>query len=181
VKSKQVNFFMLPEDASVFMRQVGDDHDLVFVPSRLSSPNVAEAARLPAALRFTGTNAADGAGSLIRKTDLANVITSHVASRNEWSVDVTRSLAIEFQCGFFDGTVLRRGRAYAVTAYYDERRELRAKDPAFIKSVDATLRSVKRMCRRLNSYYIGPAADEWMKENHGTLNVAGYEIRPEQP
>ena len=135
------------------------------------------AAFAPSDVRFSGTDPSAGTGYLVRRGDLAKVHTSPVVSRNEWSIDVVRSPGVEFMACFFDGTVLRRGRVYAVTTYYDETNALRSKEPESVNAVNGIMRAVKRMCRRLGSCYIGPAAEEWMKANNASMNVAGYEIR----
>lgn len=68
---------------------------------------------------------------LVRQSDIAGVSTIHVPSQNNWHIDELRSPVIEFNHCVHENNILRPGRLYYISDYYDKSGRLVRKAPDF--------------------------------------------------
>jgi hypothetical protein len=158
----QINFYISPKEMEQRLRNLGP---LAIIHSRsasaspriLTSLDVEEEGR-PWLFLF-----------LARPEDLRGVVLKNVPSQGYWIVDVLRSPAIEFTRCFFDGRILRRGRAYWVDGFYGDDQSWVDKGSAF-KSWAASARSaIKKHLKRHGTDYIGRDALSWLNSSGGQL------------
>lgn len=140
MKSQQVNFYLLPEEQRWFEEILFARRELVVV-RRLASPK---------GIVTTDSTIVKAMGEevltvyLSRPTDLQKIITREVPARDEWLVDLTQSPVVEFSRCYFDGQLLRRGRLYVVTHYYDEDSLLVEKSKEFVAWAKSLISTVKK-------------------------------------
>ena len=134
----QVNFFVLPADLPVIESAIRSAGDMCFLEDRTRT-------RQPAVL----DTLAFGPGEMghrqlgayiARDSDLAAVQTKFIAAQGYWLIEPAASPVIEFDRCFFDGYVLRRGRAYFASDLRF-RRELPGSD--FVRWGDRVLSRIK--------------------------------------
>jgi hypothetical protein len=69
-------------------------------------------------------------------------------SGNAWKIDVLRSPVVELSRCYFNGSILRVGRFYCDTGFYDERGEWIDKKRAFLEFVSRLFVVAKRTLHR---------------------------------
>lgn len=106
---------------------------------------------------------------LVRPDDLCRVVTKYIPVQNYWAVDVLKSPAIEFTRSFFDGKILRQGRAYYKDGFYGSDEAWVEKDSAFTKWAKSVFSTIKKTLRRQGTDYIGEDALAWLKSSGGKL------------
>jgi hypothetical protein len=109
--------------------------------------------------------------ALVRAADIADVVMAST-SPTRWTVDAARSPVIELKNSFFDGAVVRRGRAYYVDRYFlpDDGFEIaRERSGEFKVWARALFAAMKRSLTRVGSEYVGPRALEWAMRGEGML------------
>lgn len=106
----QVNFFMLPADLPGVEAAVRATADVCILQDRTPAPEPAEVATLAVEPGDVGRRPLTA--YIVRRRELGAVTTRFIAEQGHWVIDSSDSPVIEFTRCFFDGTVLRRGRAY---------------------------------------------------------------------
>lgn len=116
MKSKQINFYILPEEQEWFESQLRQQGEFVVIRdlSSLSAPELADSTVVhemgKERLRIY----------LARSSDVSCIVGRPIPAKSAWSIDEIRSPVVEFSRCYFDGrSLLRRGRLYVVTNYYD--------------------------------------------------------------
>jgi hypothetical protein len=160
----QVNFFATPDDVAQLEKQLGE-MDACILHDR--SPT-AQPRSLPG-LNFHESGQRLLFYFLVREEDLPKVVTEHVPAQGYWSVDVLRSPVVEFNSCYFDGKILRRGRVYYLDGFYDQDGLWVEKSEGFRSWAKQVLKTTKRILKRHQSDYIGPAALEWLARGEGKL------------
>ncbi len=87
------------------------------------------------------------------------MVMHYVDVQDYWTVDDLRSPVVEFTCSFYDGKVLRRGRAYYVDGYHEQGQGWIEKDASFKSWAKLVLDAIKKNLKRYMSDYIGPKVD----------------------
>jgi len=150
----QVNFFVLPGDLPAIEAAVLATGDVCFLEDRTLAP-------APAHVRFSPGD---------------------VTQWGYWVIDDAGSSVMEFFTGFFDGIVLRRGRAYFAS---DLRFRPQLPDPGFVKWGDLVLARIRKLLIRvpeISSFcYFSPAALQWIRQDGIAADKAGLEFRLAQP
>jgi hypothetical protein len=142
MNSRQVNFFLTAADQASLVRQFATREAFVVVQSLAQDDGV----------RLLKTVEIKEMGTEHLKVYLARP--SDVGSIQLNALDVVRSPVIEFVRCFHQGNLLRRGRLYFVTAYYDGS-VLTRKDHAFLEWANTFISTARRKLsrdRELQSY-----------------------------
>src|SRR5712692_10298591 len=115
MRSKQINFFLTAKDQSSLLEHFRSRGDFEIACSITygCSVDLLETAEV----REMGVEWLKV--YLVRPNDLDGVRLNYLPNQNYKTVDIVRSLAIEFDRCYHAGQQLRRGRLYFVTAYYD--------------------------------------------------------------
>lgn len=161
----QVNFFAAPSDIKALQRRIGEIEPMCLLHDR---SRVAEPRVLPS-LDFAEGGAPHLFYYVVRKIDLAEVVTEYVPAQGYWTIDVLRSPVVELDSCFFDGRILRRGRVYYVDGFYGPNDEWVEKAEGFRSWAKRVLKVTKKGFKRHDSDYIGAAASEWLAEAAGKL------------
>lgn len=157
MRSQQVNFYLLPEEQEWFESQLRSCGDLVVIrkPASPEDSIVADST----IIRAMGRE--DVRVYLSRRQDLPQIDVRAIPSRNSWSIDELRSPVVEFSRCYFDGQLLRRGRLYVITHYYDENSLLVEKQKSFVNWAKTLISTTKKtMARREDGDFIAPLAKE---------------------
>ncbi|HWZ31951.1 MAG TPA: hypothetical protein VNX18_11480 [Bryobacteraceae bacterium] len=163
---KQLQLYLMPEDAREFERVLAPDHVLIL--NRYSSdgrPVISETATLPSP-EMTAVD-----GYLVRSSDVGQVFYRNVPAQSRWIVDILRSPCIEFFGCHFDGTTLKRGRLFYDSGFYDDADNWVDKPADFQRWAKAVFRVARKCFKRELELgaYVGPRAKKWRDESHGTF------------
>jgi len=161
--SKQVTFYLLPDDITLFEAELKAMEDVVFIAEPMYENKLLIVdTLLPQKNEWRSV-------SLARKDYLDRVYLKHIDTQNYWLIEDLKSEVIEFSRCYLDGNTLRRGRLYTITGYYNEVSEWKERDPEFIKWVDRIYRKFKKTFKRnqIPNYkddYVSPTVIEWVKQ-----------------
>jgi hypothetical protein len=168
--SHQINFYLTPSDIDSILAKVAMLGKFAVLPSR--SPT-----NTPVIL---GGMNYECHGEpwlyfyLVRLEDIDSVTLEYVRAQDYWTVDVFSSPVIEFNKCFFNGEILRRGRVYYKSAYYDDDSNLVGRPHEFLLWAKAVFKTMKKNMRRINDVeYIGEAASSWLESGDRRLDP-GY-------
>jgi hypothetical protein len=108
---------------------------------------------------------------LVRNSDLSHVVSNLIPNRG-YLIDESRSPVVEFARCYFNGKLLRRGRLYYGTGYWDDASQWKAAPMAFSRWADAIIKKIRSSYKsKHSSFYVGPNAAKWAKESKGELAV----------
>jgi hypothetical protein len=106
---------------------------------------------------------------LSRTCDLPLIKMDHVPALGYWAVDVIRSPVVEFSVCFFDGKLLRAGRAYYVDGFHDDSGIWTEKSPEFRAWAKRVLSALKKALTKRGASYFGPDALRWLETSGARL------------
>jgi hypothetical protein len=106
---------------------------------------------------------------LVRSEDISDVLLEEVRAQGYWAVDELRSPVIQLNKGFLEAQVLRSGRLYYVDGFWGPDKTWVEKPEPFRKWAKSVLSATKKMLKRRDMYYIGPAAEAWLAATGGQL------------
>jgi hypothetical protein len=139
MNSRQVNFFLTARDQAELLTQLAAVGDFIVVAGTTKSGGVN---RLESAeIKQMGVDRLQV--YLMRPNDIGGVRFHDVPKMGYKSVDVLRSPVVEFDRCYHAEGLLRRGRLYVVTAFYDGM-ELTRKDGAFLQWAGALIKTARR-------------------------------------
>jgi hypothetical protein len=164
---RQVNFYMLPEDLTVFEEALKEQGQICFLPERLPSPK----------LQTLSTLAIPEMGKtwlgvyLCRETDLSNIVVKSIPKQEYWTIDENRSPVVQFDRCYYDGRIVRRGRLYFLEGFYNEEGHWVEKSENFIRWAGGLLRWIRKHYKKdpKTGFYVGPYAWEWVSRGIGRL------------
>jgi hypothetical protein len=90
--------------------------------------------------------------------DLVNsIVMRYVSAQGYWTLDVLKSPVIEFDKSFFDGRILKPGRVYYQSQFFDDSEELLVKPELFLKWSKSVINSLRKSLVKNGSsiYYVG--------------------------
>lgn len=172
---KQIQLYLVPEDISEFeavMQQKG-----VAILRRYSSESKPEVAGT-AVFRTPESTGVDG--FLVRREDLEVVASRSVPEQAHWVVDALRSPVIEFSGCNFDGKILKRGRLFYDTGFYETSGLWVDKPQVFqdwAKDVFKFARKIFPKDENLGAY-VGSNARHWQSTSQGTFVSLSFALRP---
>lgn len=165
---RQIQLYLVPEDVKSLEAVLRQRHvQLVAWSSPDASPSI---------LNTSVTRNEHGFRShcyLVRPHDVENLQLEHVPERGYWTISPYCPQVIEFNGGFFDGKMLRRGRLFYQTEYLDAN-GLWVKNPEdFTKWAESISRLVKKRFKRdpVFDAYLGDSAREWLATTAGKLDI----------
>jgi hypothetical protein len=172
----QVNFFVLPADLPAIEATIRSAGDVCFLEDRTPTEQ-------PVVLDSLAFDQADMGhrplrAYIARESGLAAVQTRFIGAQGYWLIDATVSPVIEFDRCFFDGSVLRRGRAYFAS---DLRFRPELPDPDFVRWGDRALSRIKKALQRAPDLppwiYVSAAAEQWIRDNHAVIDGGAISVR----
>jgi hypothetical protein len=97
---------------------------------------------------------------LTQEAYVRDVVWYHVPTRNAWALDLLRSPVVEFSRAYYLDDVIRAGRAFFDSGYYDDTGRWQVKAGEFLKWAKLLLATGKRLCKRdpETGVYWGPEA-----------------------
>lgn len=155
----QLNFYALPADMANLERLLRETNDIAILHSRSETeePRVVESLELRVGdqywLYFY----------LVRRAELADVVTRHVPAQGYWTIDDTRSPVIQLTRSFYDDVILRRGRLWYVDGYYGEDRTWVEKSEAFRTWASSVVVRARKLLIKYKTDYIGAEAKQWVE------------------
>ena len=167
---RQIQLYLTPDDVTAFEAALKQRGDVKFVA--WSSPNAA-----PRILDTSTGRNEHGFRShcyLVRPQDTARLRLKCVPRQGYWLLDSELSaLVVEFNGGFFDGRLLRRGRLFYETGYYDSSGVWVRKPEDFIKWAQSITRLSKKLFQRdpVFDAYLGDSARKWLATTAGKLDI----------
>jgi hypothetical protein len=177
MKSKQINFFITPNDKnkiSAFLKA----NDCLLVKTNV------EAAKIDSDISFEKK---DVSQIFLSKEDFKKeIFFKQVEDRNYYYVDVVRSLVIEFDIGGFypySNKELHRGRFYCITSFYKEQKVV-DKDQQFINWMNEIFKLFQKKFlfkkKEYMGYYFSDNALNWVNENNAQLVEGGLKLVAKQ-
>jgi len=105
---------------------------------------------------------------LAPSSQMENIVCEKVPSKGYWTIDSLFSPVVEFSRCYFNGKVLREGRLFYDTGYYDEFEKWVDKSKDFLKWAEKLFRITKKVLNKSpdNQAYIGPNALIWIKKQN---------------
>jgi hypothetical protein len=161
----QLNFHATPADIAELETDIRKQEPIAIIHSRSPTANPLV---LPS-LSFVEGGEPFLFYRLVRESDLSEVVTRHVPAQGYWTVDVLRSPVVEFNSCYFDGKILRRGRAYYVDGFYGEGEAWVEKPESFRLWARGVLRILRKSLKRHGTDYIGRDALSWLQHDGGKL------------
>jgi hypothetical protein len=154
MKSRQVNFFLTPNDQAELMGQLAGLGKFVCLAavSQDSSPRILESAEI----KEMGREPLQIFIAL--QKNVGDIFFRELRTVTFRSVDVVRSPVIKFSRCYQDERCIRRGRLYVINSYYDQNAVI-SKDEEFLKWSDRLISKTRKVLRRLEPLtHIGPEA-----------------------
>jgi hypothetical protein len=168
----QVTFLALPTDLPAIEDVIRATGDVCFLEDRTPTSEPTMLDTLSFAPGEMGRRQLRAC--IVRRADLSAVKTRLVARQGYWVIDSLSSPVIEFDRCFFDGSVLRPGRAYFAS---DLRFRPELPSPDFVKWGDRVLARIKRTLRRApgiaNWIYVSADALQWIERRHASGDDVG--------
>jgi hypothetical protein len=160
MNSSQVNFFLTPQDHSDLEEKLRKSLRFVAIEERVSGRITKPV------IRETLYRRDDSGGAcFLMPQDISQVTMRFFETTGTTWVEIHDSPVIEFSRCFFDGSVLRRGRFYAVSRFYRDG-ELVAKSDSFLKFVKNVMAITRKNLTRDGSDYYGAEALEIRKNGY---------------
>ncbi len=154
----QLNFFLKPSDLVAVEARLATAVPLTILHSR--SPN--EAPQFVRSMVPQGSEQAWLYFYLVHPDAVADVVARHVPNQGYWVIDALRSPVVEFNCCYSDEAIIRRGRVFYDEKFYDESGILVSKSEEFCKWAKMIFAQIKKVVKKHDGDYIGPAASEWL-------------------
>lgn len=165
---RQVNFYMLANDLARFEEWLQSNNEVFFINSRLSTPEIQPLQTL--AISKMGETPL--MVYLARKSELSDLVIKVVSNQNYWKIDILRSPAVELMRCYYNENMVRRGRLYFQTGYYDSDGHWIEKPKEFLDWANSLLRWIRNHYQKDPEidFYVGPSAREWISQKGGQLN-----------
>lgn len=159
---RQINFFMHPDDLQEFELEIKKNPEVIILAAKSDQ-------KKPTILNSLGGKMDCLGIYLTRKKLIDQVKLEYIAMQKYWLIDGLTSPAVEFDDGFFDGKILRRGRIYFETGFYDTKEKWQEKPEEFIKCGDSLIRWIRKKYKKdsKSGLYIGHCAEKWQKSQKG--------------
>jgi hypothetical protein len=176
----QVNFFVLPEDLPAIEAAIRTTGDVCFLEDRTATPAPAQVATLAFSPGEMGHRPLRA--YIARRSDLGAVKMRYIRQQDHWIIDSADSPVVEFDRCFFDGAILRRGRAYFAS---DLRFRPRLPDADFVRWGDRVMTRVRKLLMRAPGIdglsYFSAGALQWIGQDGVTGSDGGLAFLTAEP
>lgn len=160
---RQITIYLLPSDTFLLEKCLKNTLDISFIEydSSSESPKLTNSLEVP----FMGESWLTI--YLTSPSQVKNVRYKNITSQGYWTVDSLYSPVVEFSRCYFDGEVLRTGRLFYDSGYYDDSGKWVEKDRDFLEWADKLFRVVRKMLKKVPGQrrYAGTDAQAWLIEN----------------
>ncbi|MGJ4996644.1 hypothetical protein ACQR0Z_19630 [Bradyrhizobium sp. HKCCYLS3077] len=151
MRSRQINFFLTPDDQAELLRRLDPDGQFVYLARRCLYDQMQI---LPTAVvRQMGQ---EPLGIYIaRAADLDTIVFNE--GENDKSIDVIRSPVIEFNRCYLGDEHISDGRLYVVNSYFDAHGRIARKNDSFLKWSERLIAKTRRCLTKEDKsfYYFG--------------------------
>lgn len=105
---------------------------------------------------------------LIKKEYIRNIKLRFVDIQNYWTIDFNMPV-VEFNRCYYNDKIMRRGRLYFETGFYDKNGSSVEHPKDFIEFADELLKWVRKHYSRdkKTGFYVGPHAKKWQEKTGG--------------
>lgn len=173
MNSKQINFFITPEDKT-YIADFLKTNNCLLIENNISNPQISTNSLLEREnifqLFFTHKNYEH------------KIFFKHLKEKNYYYLDIVKSCAIEFDLGGFypySDKELHRGRFYCVYKYYDDE-ILVSKNDNFLLWTNDVFSAFKKGFLTKKSeymgYYFSKNAIKWVQKNNAKLLEGGLKF-----
>jgi len=175
MRSRQINFFIVPEDFPE-IRSFLLENNICAIPQPLQS------AAIEYTKELTPTKEKEFDTVFLSNLDFQeNISVDYITKQNYYLIDDLRSFVIEFSRGgahFGDPGILDSGKLYFITSYYDGSGTLVWKDEKFILWAQKVRASFKKqfLKHKIDSHYLSVNAFKWMNDNNKKIHPSGLTI-----
>jgi hypothetical protein len=175
MKSKQINFFISPDDWEA-INHFFIDHGACFIKQPIHD--------LKNMLTTDISTKEDGDFNKVFLTKaeyISSIKTRYLETQNYYLVDDLRSNVVEFSRGGFSSVsndALERARLYFVSQYFEDEITVK-KDTSFLSWAESLLLSFKKqfLTNRILSYGMSNNVFQWMRENNKSIEDSGLIIK----
>ena len=157
--SHQINYYILPSESGAIEAGLKTIAPMLILHDRSPDgrPNVAS----------SFSNGDDNPPSLyyflVLEADLALVRMREVPAQGYWVVDSQCSPVIELRVSYFNGELIRRGRVYYTTTWYENYDVRVVKSDAFQHWSKRIFARLRKALTRKGEFYFGPQALAWLE------------------
>lgn len=160
--SRQFTFYATPADISAMQTIIRKRDPVAFLHSRSPGPEP----KIVPSLHHGDDGQPWYFFFLARKADLETVQTYEIPGQGYWRIDDHKSPVVQVVCGALDGNVMRPGRVYCRSGYYDESGAWTEHPSEFLSWAKWLFAALKRSMTRIegSSDYAGKDAMAWAQE-----------------
>lgn len=173
MSSKQINFFMMPEDEKEFESYLKQTKQVSF----LAVPMYHQELRV---MNSFGSQDPEGKSwstiYLVLTDDLEKIIINYVPGPSYYLLDELRSPVIQFMRCYYDfsNKKIRRGRLYLNTGYYNQNREWVWKEQEFLDWANNVFKWFRRHFKNqklkgFEGWLVTQRTAEWVEKEGGEL------------
>lgn len=168
MKSKQVNFYLTPNDQKLLMSKINEVVSYVVASEITRNRNI----------KFLNDTNITRMGEerlricLTRPEDVDKIVLKHIEKQGYSIIDDIRSPVIQFSRCYYKDGLLRRGRFYFISGYYNDDREFYLKEDSFIKWADMILKLTRKVLTKDGNSieYYGKEALKLKEESRVTFS-----------
>lgn len=171
MRSKQINFFMMPEDVETFEAYLKGRKDTEF----LGLPMYKQELRIVKSLLDKGKDMFFGL-FLASNFLLDKIVLKYIPKQDYYLIEDLTSPVIEFDRCFYDfkNKKIRRGRLYVITGYYADNGEWVMKEQRFLDWADEIFKWFRKTFRKqklegYEGFLVTPKTIKWVQEEGGDL------------
>lgn len=159
---RQITLYLLPSDTSLFEESLKKSLDISFFEYESPSSR-------PRPVASLGIPSMGESWLIIYLTlpnQAKNIVCEKVPSQGYWTIDSLRSPVVEFSRCYFNGKVLREGRLFYDSGYYDDSGTWVEKPKDFLEWADKLFRITKKVLKKIpnKQEYAGQDALAWLEK-----------------
>lgn len=172
MSSKQINFFLIPEDLPEISNFFSEKQCEII--HRISNDP-----KVPIRYDFLGNPDKIFQVYLCNSKNLDKIVYEHLESNDNYYIDTLKSYCIEFSIGGFypySNKHLHSSRLYYIFEYYEDNNLIR-KDESFIQWADDIIKEFKKrfLCksRYFSNRFVSERFSDWARVNNAKQTIDG--------
>lgn len=173
MKSKQINFYLMPEDISEIDKYL-QEKDLSVYNNYSTNSNLQ---KLDSLLQTKILGKISSIKYVTSGDFIEQINNQFIERQNYYSIDAISSPVIEFLIpkNIISGNIIHSGRIYYIHSYYNSQNLLVSKSDAFLKMSSELFKWIKKNFKNVKlpgfeSYLISERTEVWMKTTGGKLS-----------
>ncbi len=172
MKSKQINFYLMPEDISEINQYI-QDKDLSVYNNYSINLNLQ---KLDSLLQTKILGKTSSMKYVTSKDFAKEIKNEFIEKQNYYSIDIVSSPVIEFFIpkNLISGNIIHSGRIYYIHSFYNSQNQLTQKPEVFLKLADDLFKWVKKNFKNVKlsgyeAFLISERTQAWMQATGGKL------------